>query len=84
MLVLGLLCCTQTFSSCLEQGLILAAVLRSLIAVASFAAERGLLGPQASVVVGHRLSGRLVLVCGLLPDQEWTLCPLIGKRILNH
>ena len=38
---LGLLCCTQAFSSCGEQGLLFVAVCRLLIAVASLVAEHG-------------------------------------------
>ena len=40
--VLGLLCCTQAFSSCRKQGLLLVAVRGLLIAVASPIAEHGL------------------------------------------
>ena len=40
--VLGLSCCTQAFSSCGEWGLLLVAVHRLLIAVASLVAEHGL------------------------------------------
>ena len=40
--VLGLRCCTQTFSSCGEQGLLFVAVHRLLIAVASLVVEHGL------------------------------------------
>ena len=53
-------------------------------AVASLAAEHGLWGPQASVAVGHRLRCPLDMACGVFPDQDWTLCPVIGKRLLNH
>ena len=40
--VLGPRCCTQAFSSCGEQGPLLAAVRGPLIAVASLSAEHGL------------------------------------------
>ena len=40
--VLGLRCCGQAFSSCMEQGLLLVAVHGPLIAVASLVAEHGL------------------------------------------
>ena len=40
--VLGLHCCTRAFSSCSKQGLL-------------FAAVRGLLTAEASLVVAHRL-----------------------------
>ena len=39
---LGLLCCTQAFSSCGERGLLFVAVHRLLIAVASLVAEHRL------------------------------------------
>ena len=39
---LGLRCCARALSSCGEQGLLLAAVRRLLIAVASLVAEHGL------------------------------------------
>ena len=38
----SLCCCTRAFSSCGEQGLLLIAVRRLLIAVASLVAEHGL------------------------------------------
>ena len=40
--VLGLRCCTQAFSSCSEQRLLLVVVLRLLTAVASLVADHGL------------------------------------------
>ena len=40
--VLGLLCCTQAFSSCGERGLLFVVVLGLLIVVASLVAEHGL------------------------------------------
>jgi len=68
---LGLHCCVQAFSSCSEQGLLLIVVRGLPIAVASLVAEHRSLGPQASVVVAHRLSS-----CGgrayLLPSM-WNL-----------
>ena len=39
--MLGLRCCAQAFSSCGERGLLLVAVRRLLIAVASLVAEHG-------------------------------------------
>ena len=39
---LGLHCCTQAFSSCIERGLLFAAVHRLLIAVASLVGEHRL------------------------------------------
>ena len=52
---LGLRPCARAFSSCGEWGLILVAVHRLLIAVASCCRARAL-GTQASVVVAHGLS----------------------------
>ena len=60
LVALGLSCCTQAFSSCVERGLLFIAVHRPPIAVASLVAEHRLLGMRASVVVAHRLSS-----CGL-------------------
>ena len=42
LVVLGLRCCAGDFSSCSERGLLLVAVHRLLIAVASLVAEHGL------------------------------------------
>ena len=42
MAALGLRCCTWTFSSCGERGLLFVAVRRILIAVASVVVEHGL------------------------------------------
>ena len=42
MVVLGLRCCMQAFSSCGEQGLLFVAVHECLIAVASLVAEHRL------------------------------------------
>ena len=42
MATLGLRCCVWAFSSCGERGVLLVAVCRLLIAVASLAAEHGL------------------------------------------
>ena len=42
MAALGLHCCARAFSSCGEQGLLLVAVCRLLIAVASLVVEHGL------------------------------------------
>ena len=44
---LGLRCCVQSFSSCVEWGLLFAAVRGLLIAVASLAADHGLSGVRA-------------------------------------
>ena len=48
--------------------------LRLLIVVASLAAEHGLLGARASVVVAHGL--RCSAACGIFLDQGLNLCPL--------
>ena len=56
MAALGLRCCTRTFSSCGERGLLFVVVRGFLIAVASLVVEHGLLGVRASVVVAHGLS----------------------------
>ena len=48
LVVLSLCCCTQAFSTCGKQGLLLVSVHELLIAVASLVGERGLWvhGPQ--------------------------------------
>ena len=82
MAVLGLCCCSWTFSSCREQGLLFIAVRGLLIAVASLVAEHrlqmcrlqqlwhvGLVAPQ------HVGSSRA---------KDRTHVPCIGRRILNH
>ena len=57
---LGLCCCTQTFSSCGERGLL-------------FVVVRGLLIVVASLVVEHRLS--CSAACRIFPDQGSNPCP---------
>ena len=66
MAVSGLRCCTWTFSSWGEQGLLLVAVRGLLIAVASCCGARAL-GVRASVVVAHGISscGSRALECRL-------------------
>ena len=61
---LGLRCCTQTFSSCGELGLLSVVVSRPLIAVVSLVAERPAVGVRASVVAaqGLRSCGSQALV----------------------
>ena len=54
--VLGLRCCMWAFYSWGERGLLLVAVRRLLIVVASLAVEHQALGMQASVVAACRLS----------------------------
>ena len=54
---LGLCCYARTFSSCGEWGLLFAAVLGLLAAVASRGGARAL-GSRASVVAVHGLSSR--------------------------
>ena len=63
MAALGLRCCARAFSSCGEHGLLLVAVLRLLIAVASPAAEHGLQahGPHSR---GSRALERRLSSCG--------------------
>ena len=56
MAVLGLHCCMRAFSSCDKRGLLLVAVHRLLIAVASLVVEHGRYGMCASVAVVRRLS----------------------------
>ena len=53
--VLDLLCCVRAFSSCGEWGLLFVVVRGLLIVVASLAAEHGLSGVWASVVVARVL-----------------------------
>ena len=53
---LGLRCCMQAFSSCIEQGLLFVVVRRHLIAVASCCGAWAL-SAWASVVVACGLSG---------------------------
>ena len=70
-LLAGLHCCLQAFSSCGERG-------SSLRCAGSL---RWLLLPQstcASVAVAHRLS------CGIFPDQGSNPCPCIGRWIPYH
>ena len=79
--VLGLCCCTQTFSSCRERGLLFVAVHGLLIAVASLVAEHGLqacglqqLWHMGSVVVAHGLC--CSAACGIFLDQGSNPCSL--------
>ena len=75
-------CCLQAFSSCGEQGLLLAAVHRLLTAVASLGAEHRLWM--------HRV--QQLWHTGLVALQhvetswtrDWTHVPCIGRRILIH
>ena len=52
--VLGLCCCAQAFSSCVEQGL-LSGRHGLFTRAASLIAEHGLQGARVSVVAGHEL-----------------------------
>ena len=56
MAALGLHCCAQAFSSCSKRGLLLVAVCRLLIAVASLCCRARALGTRASVAVARGLS----------------------------
>ena len=71
--MLGPCCCTQAFSNCGEQGLLLVAVVGFLIVVASPVAEYRLEGIRASVIAAHRLT--CPTACGIFLDQESNLCP---------
>ena len=66
--MLGLCCCSQTFSSCGEQGLLFVVMLRLLTVVVALVLEHGLssCGAQVSCPVA----------CGIVPDQELNPCPL--------
>ena len=66
---LSLRCCARAFSSWGRWGLLLPGVCGLLFAV-------------ASLVAGHRLS--CSVSCGIFLDQELSLCPCIGRQILNH
>lgn len=68
--VLGLRYCPRAFSSCCKWGPPLVAVCRLLIAVTC---GHGLLGAQASAVVGYGLG--CTVTCGIVPNQESNLCP---------
>ena len=78
---LGLRCCAQAFSSCGEQGLLLVAAHRLLIAVPSLV-EHGLQARRLQqlwcvgsvAVVAHGLS--CSTACGIFPDQGSNPCPL--------
>ena len=76
---LGPHCCTWAFSSCSERGLLLAAVCRLLIAVASLVAERRLKGLQKLWCTG------LVALwhVGSSWTRDGTHVPCIGRQILN-
>ena len=65
--VLGLHCCMGFPLVLASGGYSLVAVCRVLIMVASLAAEHGLSGALASVVVEHRLS--CPMACVFFPDQ---------------
>ena len=68
LVVLGLHCCSQAFSSCKKQGL--------LFTVASVVAEHRLQS-SSSVIVVHRLS--CFTACGIFPDQGSNWYPLRCK-----
>ena len=79
--VLGLLCCSWSFSSCGKWGLLFVAVHGLLFAVASLVAEHELqacgfqqLWHTGSVVVACGLS--CSTACGIFLDQGQNLCPL--------
>ena len=90
--VLGLHCCVWALSSCSEQGPLLAAVHRPLIAVASPAVEHGLqaCGSQQSCHVGSAVVAHgpsCSTACGIFPDQRSNLCPLnwqVDSQTLCH
>ena len=69
----GVLVAARAFSRCGWWRLPLDVVCRLLVTVASLAAEPGLEGERASVVVAHRLS--CPLVCGIFPDRGSNPCP---------
>ena len=83
---LGLRCCTQAFSSCVEWGLPFIVVHRLPHCGGFSCCGAWALGTRASVVVSHRLqsTGSVVVAhgpsrsaaCGILPDQGSNLCPL--------
>ena len=94
LVVLGLHCCPQTFSSAShievkeepgssgsKQGLLFIVVYRLLLVVASLAVCR-LWGTQASVVMVHGLS--CFTAVGSSWSRNWTCGPCIGRQILNH
>ena len=91
---LGLRCCVQAFSSCIEQGLLFDEVCSLLVAVASLVAEHGLQTHRLSSC-GLRALERRLSSCGAwaqLLRGMWDLpgpgnrthVPCIGRRILNH
>ena len=67
------LCRTQALFSCREQGLLLIAVHRLLIVVASLVVERRFKGARAS---GVAVQPSCPKACGILQDQGWSPCPL--------
>ena len=72
--VLGLRCCAQAFSSCSKSGLLFVAENALLIAMAPLVSEHGLQGPGLQVVVAAELS--CSEACGIFPDQGSNPCPL--------
>ena len=74
MAVLGLGCCAGVFSSCWEQGL--------LIATASLVLELWVPGCVGSVAVACRLC--CYKACGIFLDHRWNRVPCIGRQILIH
>ena len=80
MAALGLCCCTWAFSSCREQGLLLVALRRLLIAVASLVAEHGL---QARGLQQLWHTGLVALWhVGSSWTKDRTRVPCIGRQIL--
>ena len=71
---LGLRCCRQAFSSCIEQGLLFITVRGLLIEVTSLCCRARALGARASVAVARRVS--CSTACGIFPDQGSNPCPL--------
>ena len=89
MAVLGLCCCTQSFSSCGKWGLLSRCGVQASHCIGFSVAEHGLqacglqqLQHVGSIVVAHRLS------CpwheGSSSTRDQTCLPSIGRRILNH
>ena len=83
LVVLGLHCCVQAFSSCSEQGLLFIALQRLLSLQRTGSRHTGFshcstwalwLWLIGSLVVVHGLS--CPTACGIFPDQGLNLCPL--------